>query len=140
MGTVSVMANRKLEVVRRRLQREMERVGIDITIHRQKYESDGSNGYVLSGEETTFVVKGILKSLSGASAKSFKSTDGGKTYTVSDTLSVLYEEGTTFQMNDWFIHGNVKYTIAQASNVGEQNVYWLLGLTLEPQEVMKYGE
>ena len=139
MGTVKTMANRKLEVVRKRLQREIERLGIDIAIHRQGYVSDGSNGYIPSGEET-FDVKGILKSLSGASASTFTYTDGGKNCTITDTLSVLYDGVGNFKMYDWFVHGGTKYTIMQVSNVGEQNVYWLLGLTTEPVEVPKYGE
>lgn len=139
MGTVKTMTNRKLEVIRQRLQREMERLGVDITIHRQGYVSDGSNGYIPSGE-VTFAVKGILKSLSTTQAKDFKPTDGGKVSTITDTLSVLYDKSINFQMYDWFIYNNVKYTILQISNVGEQNVYWLLGVTMEPVEVPKYGE
>lgn len=140
MGTVKTMANRKLEVVRQRLQREMERLGVGITIHRTEYISDGSNGYIPSGKEVTFDVKGILKSLSSASAKPFTPSDGGKTYTVTDTVSVLYDKTTHFQMYDWFMYNDMKYTILQISNVGEQNVYWLLGVTMEPVEVPKYGE
>lgn len=140
MGTVKTMANRKLEVVRQRLQREMERLGVNITIHRTEYVSDGSNGYIPSGKEMTFDVKGILKSLSTTQAKDFTPSDGGKTYTISDTLSVLYDEEKHFQMYDCFIHNDMKYTILQISNVGEQNVYWLLGVTMEPVEVPRYGE
>lgn len=319
MGTVKTMANRKLEVIKNRLQREIERLGIDISVHRQEYVSDGSNGYIPSGEQV-FAVRGILKSLSNASQKMFAYTDGGKNCTITDTLSVLcspieiivpdddgfrfefpkmqeskvieaefcildssnaiegleirFEDrvvggipitteinwftygnkfyldynaettgiytvrvlyrsgrvqgqhrpnvlmwsekqnkvtsgllemfggnnedtsaneyrvaefdievmeigkgtlifetderegpvidkfefigkelddisviettdvtiGNTFQMYDWFINGNTKYTIMQVSNVGKQNVYWLLGLTTEPIEVPRYGE
>ena len=140
MGTVKTMASRKLEVVRQRLQREMERLGIGITIHRPEYISDGSNGYIPSGKEITLEVKGILKSLSSTQAKDFTPSDGGRTYTITDTLSVLYDKNIHFQMYDWFIYGGMKYTVLQISNVGEQNVYWLLGLSIEPQEVAKYGE
>lgn len=133
------MANRKLEVVRKRLQREIERLGIDITIHRQGYVSDGSNGYIPGGEET-FGVKGILKSLSNTSKSTFTYMDGGKNCTITDTLSVLYDGVTNFKMYDWFVNGDTKYTIMQVSNVGEQNVYLLLSLTTEPVEVPKYGE
>lgn len=139
VGTVKTMANRKLEVVRRRLQREIERLGTDITVHRQKYISDGSNGYIASGEET-FGVKGILKSLSGASASTFTYMDGGRNCTITETLSVLYDGKVNFKMYDTFVNGDTKYTVMQASNVGEQNVYWLLGLTTEPVEVPKYDE
>lgn len=139
MGAVKTMANRKLEVIRKRLQREIERLGIDITIHRQGYISDGSNGYIPSGEET-FDVKGILKSLPSASASTFAYGDGGKSCTITETLSVLCDGTASFQMYDWLVNGSVKYTIMQVSNVGEQNVYWLLGLTTEPVEVPRYGE
>ena len=140
MGAVKTMANRKLGVIRQRLQREMERLGIDITIHRPEYISDGSNGYIPTGKDITFVVKGVLKSLSTAQAKDFKPSDGGKVYTITETLSVLYDENIHFQMYDWFVYNGMKYNILQISNVGEQNVYWLLGLSMEPQEVIKYGE
>lgn len=139
MGTVKTMTERKLEVTKQRLRREIERLGIDITIHRQGYVSDGSNGYIPSGT-ITYNVKGILKSLSSAQTKVFTPTDGGRTYTIAETLSVLFEDGVHFEMFDWFIHNGMKYTILQVSNVGEQNLYWLLGLALEPQEVKKYGE
>ena len=134
------MTSRKLEVVRKRLQREVERLGIGVTIHRTEYVSDGSNGYIPSDNEVMFDVRGILKSLSSASAKPFTTTDGGKKYTITDTISVLYDEAIQFQMYDWFIHSGKKYTILQVSNVGEQNVYWLLGITMEPVEVPKYGK
>lgn len=139
METLKAMTHRKLEIVRKRLQREMERLGVNVTIHRVKYVSDGSNGYIPSDEEITFDIKGILKSLSTVQAKDFTPSDGGKTYTLSDTLSVLYDEDVRFQMYDWFVYNNMKYTILQISNVGEQNVYWLLGMTMEPIEVQKYG-
>lgn len=139
MGTTKTMANRKLEVVRKRLQREIERLGIGITIHRQGYISDGSNGYIPDKEET-FDVVGILKSLSNTSKSTFTYMDGGKNCTITDTLSVLYDGVTNFEMYDWFVNGGTKYTIMQASNVGEQNVYWLLSLTTEPVEVPKYGK
>lgn len=134
------MANRKLEVVRKRLQIEMERLGVDLVIHRTKYISDGSNGYIPADEDLTFDVKGILKSLSTTQAKGFTPYEGGKVYTITDTLSVLYDEGVQFQMYDRFVYNNVKYTILSISNVGEQNVYWLLGVTMEPVEVPRYGE
>lgn len=134
------MVDRKLEVVKRRLQKEMERLGIDITIHRTEYISDGSNGFIPADKEVKFDVKGILKSLSTIQAKDFKSVDGGKIYSVTDTVSVLYDEHIHFQMYDWFVHGDTKYTILQISNVGEQNVYWLLSVTTEPVEVPRYGE
>lgn len=139
MGTIKLMANRKIEVTKQRLQREIERLGIDITIHRQNYVSDGSNGYIPSGE-ITFSAKGILKSLSNAQAKDFTPTDGGRKYTVTETLSVLYEKDEQFKMYDWFVHNGMKYTILNISNVGEQNLYWLLSMATEPQEVEKYGK
>lgn len=139
-GTIKVMANRKLEVIKRRLQREMERLGIDIVLHRTEYISDGSNGYIPSDNDLTFDIKGVLKSLSTAQAKGFTPTEGGRTYTITDTLSVLYDEDMIFKMYDWFIYNGMKYTVLQVSNVGEQNVYWLLGVTIEPVEVPRYGE
>lgn len=126
-------------VIRERLQREIERLGIELVIHRQGYVSDGSNGYI-PGSEITFNVKGILKSSSSGQTKSFIQTDGGKTYNVSNTLSVLFADDVKFQMGDWFVHGGIKYTVRQISNVGEQNVYWLLSLSTEIQEVEEYGK
>lgn len=132
-------AQRKLEVIRNRLQREIERLGIGITVHRQTYKSDGSNGYIPNGE-ITFRVKGIMKSLSANQARDFTPTDGGKTYTITETLSVLYDSSIDFKMYDWFVHGDIKYTILQVSDVGEQHVYWLLSMSMEPQEVERYGK
>lgn len=138
MKSAIPLTKRKADLIRTRLSREIERLGIDVEIHRKKYKSDGSNGFIPDGEET-FSVKGILKSCS-TSAKEFTITDGGKSYQVTDTLSVLYEEGKEYKMYDWFIHEGIKYTILQASDVGDQHIYWLLNMTMELQEVEKYGE
>lgn len=133
------MANRKVEVIRQRLEREMERLAIPLVVHRQKYVSDGSNGFIPDGE-LTFPIRGILKSLSTNQARDFTPTDGGKTYPITETLSVLFDSTMDFQMYDWFVHDGMKYTVLQISDVGEQHVYWLLSLTMEPQEVGKYGK
>lgn len=139
MEAVKTMANRKLELIRRRLQTEIERLGIVLTIHRPKYKSDGSNGFLPDGEEV-FEVKGILKRLSSAASSTFTYMDGGKNCTVTETVSVLYDGVVAFQMYDWFMVDGAKCTIMQISDVGEQHVYWLLGCTTEPVEVQKYGK
>lgn len=138
MKSAIPLTKRKAEVVRDRLSREIERLGVDIEIHRKKFKSDGSNGFIPDGEET-FKVKGILKSYSSG-AKEFKIGDGGRTYQVTDSLSVLYKEGTEYKMYDWFEYNGVKYTVINASDVGEQHIYWLLNLSMEIQEVEGYGE
>lgn len=135
-----MLTNRKLEVVRQRLSKEVDRLGMDVVIHRPEYVSDGSNGYVSTGNDIEFTVRGILKSLPTTAVKSFTATDGGKTYDITETLSVVYNAEVKFQMYDWFMYNGCKYTILRISNVGEQNVYWLLGLSMEPQEVERYGE
>ena len=127
----------KADIIRTRLSREIERLGIDMEIHRKKFKSDGSNGFIPDGEET-FKTKGILKNCSSA-AKEFKLSDGGRTYQITDTLSVLYEEGIEYKMYDWFIHEGIKYTILSASDVGDQHIYWLLNMSMELQEVEGYG-
>lgn len=136
---IHAMAQRKLDVVHKRLLIEIERLGIDIVVHRVKYKSDGSNGFVPDGEET-FQVRGIIKSLSTTQAKDFTPTDGGRSYTITDTLSVIYDKAIEFKMYDWFEVGSFKYTVLQISNVGDQDVYWLLSLAMEPKEVERYGE
>jgi len=138
MRSAIPLTKRKAEVIRNQLSREFERLGIEVVIHRKRFKSDGSNGFIPDGEET-FKVKGILKSCS-TSAKEFTVGDGGRTYSVTDTLSVLYEEGTEYKMYDWFEYNGIRYTILQASDVGEQHIYWLLNLAMEVQEVERYGE
>ena len=138
MKSAIPLTQRKAMVIRDRLKREIERLGINVEFHRKKFKSDGSNGFIPDGEEI-FVANGILKSCS-SNAKEFKVGDGGKTYQVTDTLSVLYEPGKEYKMYDWFEYNGIKYTILQTSNVGEQNIYYLLSLTMEVQEVEKYGE
>lgn len=133
------LTKRKADVIRTRLNREIERLGIDIVIHRDKFKSDGSNGFIPDGE-ITFPIRGILKSLSANQARDFTSTDGGKSYPITDTLSVLFEEGKEYKMYDWFIHEGAKYTILQISDVGEQHIYWLLTMSMELQEVERYGD
>ena len=139
MESTIPLTKRKAELIKFRLLKEIKRLGVDVEIHRKKYKSDGSNGFILDVEET-FITKGILKSCSTAMAKDFKVSDGGKAYQITDTLSVLYEEGITYQMYDWFIHNGIKYTILSASDVGGQNIYWLLSLSMELQEVEGYGK
>lgn len=136
-STIS-LTKRKADVIRTRLSREIERLGTEVTIHRKKYKSDGGNGFIPDGEET-FIVKGILKNCS-TSAKEFKTSDGGRTYQVTDTFSVLYEDGKEYKMYDWFIHEGIKYTILSASDVGDQHIYWLLNMSTELQEVEAYGK
>lgn len=138
MKSAIPLTQRKAEVIRNRLNREIERLGIEIEIHRKKFKSDGSNGFIPDGEET-FKVKGILKNCSTNKVE-FKIGDGGRTYSVTDTFSVLFEEGREYKIYDWFEYNGIKYTILQASDVGEQHIYWLLNLTMEVQEVERYGE
>lgn len=138
MKSAIPLTKHKADLIRTRLSREIERLGTEVEIHRKKYKSDGSNGFTLDGEEI-FVTKGILKRCS-TSAKDFKFTDGGKTYQITDTLSVLYEEDKEYKIYDWFIHEGIKYTILQASDVGDQHIYWLLSLSMELQEVGGYGK
>jgi hypothetical protein len=137
MNSTIPLTERKSALLRGRLAKEIKRLGIDVIVHRKKFKSDGSNGFIPDGEET-FGTKGILKNCSN-SAKEFKVTDGGKSYQVTDTFSVLYEEGKTYKMYDWFFYSGVKYTVLQASDVGNQHIYWLLNVTAELQEVEGYG-
>lgn len=132
------LTKRKAQVIRDRLSKEIERLGVEIEIHRAKFKSDGSNGFIPDGEET-FKVKGILKSCNANKAE-FKIGDGGRTYQITDTLSVLYEQDKEYKIYDWFEYNGVRYTILGASDVGEQHVYWLLNLTMEVKEVERYGE
>ena len=140
MNSTIPLTKRKADVIKARLAKEINRLGIEVIVHRKKFKSDGSNGFIPDGEET-FIAKGILKSCNPA-AKDLKvsSSEGGKTYEVTDTFSVLYEGEKTFELYDWFIHAGVKYTILSASDVGNQHIYWLLNLSMELQEVGRYGE
>lgn len=138
MKSAIPLTKRKAEVIRNRLSREIERLGVEVEIHRKKFKSDGSNGFIPDGEEA-FKVRGILKNCS-TSAKEFKIGDSGRTCQITDTLSVLYEEGKEYKIYDWFEYNGVKYTILQASDVGEQHIYYLLNLSMEVQEVERYGE
>lgn len=138
MNSEIPLTKRKADLIRFRLSKEIRRLGIDVEVHRQKYKSDGSNGYIADGEEI-FIARGIIKKCSNV-AKEFKLIDAGRTYQVTDTLSVLYEEGVEYKLYDWFIYGGIKYTILSASDVGNQHIYWLLNLSTELQEVERYGE
>lgn len=140
MDRLKNAAERRKEQIRQRLKREYDKVGVDVIVKRKLYKSDGSNGFIPDGTKE-YKLRGLLQSCTQTSSKQeYTVSDGGRTYNITDQITLLYDEKLDLQLYDSFETGGKIYTFIKIQNVGEQNVYYLISLTTDVVEVPKYGK
>lgn len=134
------LIERRKQQIRNRLEREMKRLAIDVIVKKEKFKSDGCNGFVYDGTEE-YKLTGIIKNCNELKSKDFflTITDAGRTYNITDLFSVVYNPDLNIEMYDKFEVDGKTFTILDCQNAGMQDVYFILGLTTEKIEVSRYG-
>ena len=111
--------------IRKRLEVEINKLGIVIDIERIVYVDDGMNGKVPNGTISIYNGKAIVINNPNANRVV---VDGGRTMNVTSTLLVMYDDNLVVKTNDVVTIGSRKYNVIDCVNVDNLNVYYNISL------------
>lgn len=111
--------------IRKRLEVEINKLGIVINIERIVYVDDGMNGKVPDGTVPVYNGKAVIINNPNANRVV---VDGGRTVNVTGTLLVMYDDSLTIKTNDIVTIGDRKYNVIDCVNVDNLNVYYNISL------------
>jgi hypothetical protein len=134
---IAALSSQNLKKVRSRIDLEVRRLGKDISYKRPLWEQDKMKGTKLKSQDDLGTFKSLLINASGK--VQIKEVEGGKKFEITNTCIVPYTEQANFKIYDWFEDELKRYTVVDANNINDMNIYWLLTLSAELKEVQKYG-
>lgn len=111
--------------IRKRLEVEINKLGIVIDIERTVYIDDGMNGKVPNGTVPVYNGKAVIINNPNANRVV---VDGGRTVNITGTLLVMYDDSLTIKTNDIVTIGDRKYNVIDCVNVDNLNVYYNISL------------
>lgn len=111
--------------IRKRLEVEINKLGIVIDIERTVYVDDGMNGKVSNGTVPVYNGKAVIINNPNANRVV---VDGGRTVNITGTLLVMYDDSLTIKTNDIVTIGDRKYNVIDCVNVDNLNVYYNISL------------
>lgn len=111
--------------IRKRLEVEINKLGIVIDIERTVYVNDGMNGKVPNGTISIYSGKAIVINNPNASRVV---VDGGRMMNITGTLLVMYDDDLVIKTNDIVTIGSRKYNVIDCVNVDNLNVYYNISL------------
>lgn len=111
--------------IRKRLEVEINKLGIVIDIERTVYVDDGMNGKVPNGTVPVYNGKAVIINNPNANRVV---VDGGRTVNITGTLLVMYDDSLTIKTNDIVTIGDRKYNVIDCVNVDNLNVYYNISL------------
>lgn len=111
--------------IRKRLEVEINKLGIVIDIERTVYVDDGMNGKVPNGTIPVYNGKAVIINNPNANRVV---VDGGRTVNITGTLLVMYDDSLTIKTNDIVTIGDRKYNVIDCVNVDNLNVYYNISL------------
>lgn len=111
--------------IRKRLEVEINKLGIVIDIERTVYIDDGMNGKVPNGTVPVYNGKAVI--INNPNANRIV-VDGGRTVNITGTLLVMYDDSLTIKTNDVVTIGDRKYNVIDCVNVDNLNVYYNISL------------
>lgn len=111
--------------IRKRLEVEINKLGIVIDIERTVYVDDGMNGKVPNGTVPVYNGKAVVINNPNANRVV---VDGGRTVDITGTLLVMYDDSLTIKTNDIVTIGDRKYNVIDCVNVDNLNVYYNISL------------
>ena len=119
------ITKRNLARIRKRLEVEINKLGIVIDIGRTVYVDDGMNGKVPNGTVSIYSGKAIVINNPNASRVV---VDGGRTMNITGTLLIMYDDNLVVKTNDVVTIGSRKYNVIDCVNVDNLNVYYNISL------------
>lgn len=111
--------------IRKRLEVEINKLGIVIDIERTVYIDDGMNGKVPNGTISIYSGKAIVINNPNANRVV---VDGGRTMNITGTLLIMYDDNLVVKTNDVVTIGSRKYNVIDCVNVDNLNVYYNISL------------
>lgn len=120
--------------IRQKVERAISKAQLTIAIYRPNLRDDGCGGYVLPDRNEYVLVAHTIGILDNSSSTTPRSTanPGGRVDEVSaGSFITTWQEGITFQKDDFFELDGIVYTISNPVNVLNMNIYWQLDLIKE---------
>lgn len=123
--------------VKRRLDIEVKKLGVPITIYRKVYEPDGMNGFI-EKETKQITDSKLMIFIKSASAKEVI-VEGGRKISVVGNLIIPYEKNIEIKKGDYFEYQERKYFVEDCVDVDGLNVYFYINLVGDLTELNGYG-
>lgn len=116
--------------IRQKVAKAIAKAPTEVDVKRYVKQDDGVGGYILATEPVSVTTCVGLLNNSGQ-LKEAVSTGGLVSIASGGTFTTIYEDGIQFKKGDFFITKGKKYTVLQAVNILELNIYWELKLEEE---------